>query len=220
MANEDGPDRSAAERVSPQDMEEAAARIAALEAELQEALFDNGVLRLQLDMLASTDLVTGLPNANGLLEVLEKAVARQARSGEPFAVMFVAIPALERVAERFGRDGLDDALRHAGALVGACLRRLDTVGRIDDGGLLAVLPMLEGDGAAAVIGRIEHLLATVPMVVGDEETITLVPAFAVVISDPHHPVDPSVTLDELAAAREAAAPGAAVVIRTGVDPSG
>jgi diguanylate cyclase (GGDEF)-like protein len=200
-------------------MAEATARIAVLEAEVQEALFDNGVLRLQLDTLASTDPVTGLPNANGLRDILEKAVARQARCGEPFAVMFIALAALERVAEEFGENCMDDALRHAGALVGASLRRLDTVGRIDDGGLLAVLPMLEGDGVAGVIGRIEHLLTTVPMVL-DDETITLIPAFAVVVSDSRRPVDPAITLDELAAAREVAVPGAAVVVRSGVDGPG
>ncbi len=216
MANEEGTvHHPAAEGPPPRDLEEATARIDALEAELQEVLFNNGVLRLQLDMLASTDIVTGLPNANGLLEVLEKAVARHARSGETFAVMFVGISALERVAERFGKEGLEDALRHAGALVGACLRRLDTVGRIDEEGLLAVMPMLEERGVPAVIARIEHILETVPMVFDDEDAIRLVPSFAVVISGPAASIDPPAMMRELVAARQAAVPGTAVVIHSG-----
>ncbi len=218
--NDEGIAAHAAEGPPPKDLGEATARIAALEAELREAQFDNGVMRLQLNMLASTDIVTGLPNANGLLEVLEKATARHARSGEPFAVMFVALAALERAGERFGKRGMDDALRHAGALVGACLRRLDTVGRIDDGGLMAVMPMLEESGVSAVIARVEHILETVPMVFEDEASIPLVPSFAVVTSDPSSSVDPATMLGELAAAREQAAPGAPVVIRCGNDAAG
>jgi len=216
MANEEGTaHETAGEARVPRDLDEAAARIAQLEAELQEALFDNGVLRLQLDMLASTDIVTGLPNANGILEVVEKAAARHARSGETFALMFVGIPALQRVAERFGREGLEDALRHASALVGACVRRLDTVGRVDEEGLVAVMPMLEERGIPAVVTRMEHLLQTVPMVF-DEESIHLVPSFAVVMSNPQAGVDPSAMMSELIAARDRAVPGVAVVVRAGV----
>ena len=99
--------------------ESAEARVAQLEARLADAEADNGVLRLQLDMLTSTDIVTGLPNSNGIAAQLQKAAARYSRSGEAFGLMHVGFPAFERIAEERGRHALEDAMRHAGSLVGA-----------------------------------------------------------------------------------------------------
>ena len=108
---------------------DAAARVAQLEERLAEAEADNGVMRLQLDMLTATDIVTGLPNSNGIAAQLQKAAARYSRSGEAFGLMHVGFPAFERIAEDRGRRALEEAMRHAGALVGAAVRHHTTVCR-------------------------------------------------------------------------------------------
>lgn len=190
---------------------EAAARIAELELRLQEAEADNGVLRLQLDMLTSTDIVTGLPNANGIAAHLQKAAARYSRSGEAFALMNIGFPAFDRIAEDRGRRALESAMRHAGSLVGAAVRQLDTVGRIDDTGLVCVMPMMSDDGVAPVIDRVEKILDSTPMVLEDGEQLYLVPEFTVVVCSTAARVDPPIVLNRLLDIRGSAAPGAPVV---------
>ncbi len=189
----------------------AEARIAQLEARLAEAEADNGVLRLQLDMLTATDIVTGLPNSNGIAAQLQKAAARYSRSGEAFALMHIGFPAFARISEERGRHALEDAMRHAGSLVGAAVRQLDTVGRIDDDGLVCVMPMMSDDGVKPVVSRIEKVLDSTPMIFEDDEEIYLVPAFTIVICSTAARVDPPTIMNRLIDARSLAAPGTPII---------
>lgn len=189
----------------------AEARIAELELRLAEAEADNGVLRLQLDMLTSTDIVTGLPNANGIAAHLQKAAARYSRSGEAFGLMDIGFPAFARIGEVKGRRALEDTMRHAGSLIGAAIRQLDTVGRIDDTGLVCVMPMMGDDGTSPVIARVEKVLDSSPMVFDDGEEVYLVPAFTVVVCSTAARVDPPKVMNRLLEARSEAAPGAPVI---------
>ncbi len=191
--------------------ESAEARIAQLEARLAEAEADNGVLRLQLDMLTSTDIVTGLPNSNGIAAQLQKAAARYSRSGEAFALMHVGFPAFIRIGDERGRHALEDAMRHAGSLVGAAVRQLDTVGRIDDDGLVCVMPMMSDDGVKPVVGRIEKVLDSTPVIFDDDEEIYLVPAFTIVICSTAARIDPPAIMNRLIDARTMATPGTPVI---------
>ncbi len=191
--------------------ESAEARIAHLEERLAEAEADNGVLRLQLDMLTSTDIVTGLPNSNGIAAQLQKAAARYSRSGEAFALMHIGFPAFARIADDRGRHALEDAMRHAGSLVGAAVRQLDTVGRIDEEGLVCVMPMMSDDGVNPVITRVERVLESTPMLFDDEKEIYLVPEFTIVICSTAARVDPPTIMNRLLDARAQAAPGVPVV---------
>jgi len=191
--------------------ESAEARIAHLEARLAEAEADNGVLRLQLDMLTSTDIVTGLPNSNGIAAQLQKAAARYSRSGEAFALMHIGFPAFAVIGEERGRHALEDAMRHAGSLVGAAVRQLDTVGRIDEEGLVCVMPMMSDDGVTPVINRVERVLESTPMLYEDDVEIYLVPEFTIVICSTAARVDPPTIMNRLLDARAQAKPGSPVV---------
>jgi len=191
--------------------ESAEERIARLEERLAEAEADNGVLRLQLDMLTSTDIVTGLPNANGISAQLQKATARYSRSGEAFGLMHVGFPAFARIREEHGRRALEDAMRHAGSLVGAAVRQLDTVGRVDEDGLVCVMPMMSDDGVSPVVGRIEKVLDSSPLVLDDGQEIYLVPAFTVVICSTAARVDAPAVMNRLVDARSLAVPGTPII---------
>ncbi|NOX24430.1 MAG: diguanylate cyclase [Actinobacteria bacterium] len=159
------------------------ARIAELKSQIDELRLENGTLRLQLDVLSSTDIVTGLPNTNGILQTLDSVVARHNRAGEAFGVMLVRVPAIATIGEHHGRAGVNDALRHAGALIAAGLRRLDMVGRLDDSAFLAVLPMLDEAGCDTVVTRLSKLLASVPMTF-ERDRLEMKPQITIALSAP------------------------------------
>ena len=168
-------------------------RIADHEGQIDELRIENGTLRLQLDVLSSTDIVTGLPNTNGILQTLDSVIARHERSGEAFGVMLVRVGAIAEVGERHGRAGVNDALRHAGALIAAGLRRLDTVGRFDDSAFLAVLPMLDAEGCDTVVTRLCKLLTSVPMTF-ERDRLTIEPQVTIALSSPGVHIDSQVIL--------------------------
>jgi hypothetical protein len=102
-------------------------------------------------------------------------------------------------------------MRHAGSLVGAAVRQLDTVGRVDDEGLVCVMPMMSDDGVAPVVNRIERVLDSTPLLLDDDEEIYLVPAFTVVICSTAARVDPPAVMNRLVEARSEAVPGTPIV---------
>lgn len=119
------------------------ARFVALEEE-------NAHLRLQLAVMSSTDSVTGLANRTGIVDSIEMALHRLVRMGEPFAVVGV------RFAELAGldltRDRID-AVRDLGALLAACLRDVDQVGRLDETTFMVILANVPTDHVTTVTDR-------------------------------------------------------------------
>ena len=188
-------------------LETAMRRIDELESQLDKALFDAGNLRLQLDMLSVTDTLTGLRNLNGIITAIERAAVRATRSAEPFALMSIDFPELRSLRET-DRDGYDDAVRHYGSLISACLRRLDTVGRVDDSSFHVVLPMLDEPGIEPVLERINRLVERMPLT---EESPA--PTFTILLSNPAGTNDVKGMIRELATARERAGDESPVIIR-------
>jgi len=177
-----------------------------LRTQLQECRGEVNRLRLLLDVQSTIDLATGLYNAQGMLEPVQGAMHRLARTGEPFAVIVVDLPGVAAA----GREVRDDAMRHAGALLSATVRSLDRVGRIGESALMLVLPQLGAAGVQIVLERIDRSLGVIPLE-GDKESIPLDTAFTVLLS-PAEPMEPEELLDRVAAAREGAAVGSTVIV--------
>ena len=198
---------------TPKTLEDALSRIAELEAQLEKALFDAGNLRLQLDMFSITDTVTGLRNINGLVTALERAAERARRSGESFALMSVEFDSFAAIAAEHGSQARDDVVRHAGSLISACIRRLDTVGRIEDTGFHVVLPMMDENGVEPVVNRMSKLLSRMPFEAGGEE-YPLDPMITILLSNPAGTNDVQRMVKELATARERAGEVNPLVVRS------
>ena len=189
--------------------EETLGRIAELEGVIEGQRDEIGLLRLQLEMLSATDVATGLPNLTGLMQTIEKEVARHRRTKEAFGLMAVEIPALRRV-ELHGAAALHDALRHCGAMISAGLRTSDTVGRVDEATFVATLPMMSREGAVAIIERIDTNLQAMPLTF-DEETVRLIPAFSVIFCGEECTSSAEELSDALDEVRQEAVPGAPVI---------
>ncbi len=196
----------------PASLTDAVTRIRELENQLDKALFDAGNLRLQMDMFSITDTLTGLRNVNGVITAVERAAVRARRSGESFALMAVDFPALAQIGETFGQKAYDDAVRHCGALISACLRRLDTVGRMDEEGFHCVLPMLDTPGVDPVVARMTDLLARMPMEF-DDAVVPLEPVFTIMLNNPDGPNDVQRMVRELTIARDRRSADSPTIIR-------
>ncbi len=184
--------------------ERALERIAGLQEELEACRGEIGTLKLQLDILATTDSVTGLPNVHGMVELIEDAGHRLARTGEPFAVMMVRVPELEVIHSQGEPDVYREALRHTAALIVAGLRQVDKVGRLDTATFVATLPSLTHQGVDGVVDRLTKLLHAVPLTLADRRGFRLQPEIAVVLSREGGTVEVPVLLDFLYDGRDAA----------------
>jgi GGDEF domain-containing protein len=179
-------------------------RIAELESALRERTAEVRRLRLQMDVLAGTDAATGLANRNGILDLIDMALARLERNQEPFAVAAMGFPGLE--ARGDGAIDVTD-IQHVSALLTAGLRRLDRMARIDVGVFAGVLPGLTLEHVAVVESRVRTILGAG----ADDEPD---PRFAVVLVDAESAArEPGELLDRAERAQAELRPGATTVVR-------
>jgi diguanylate cyclase (GGDEF)-like protein/PAS domain S-box-containing protein len=92
----------------------------------EQALIDK---QQQLDALARTDTLTGLPNRRSIEEHTTKAIARTRRSKIPLAVMYLDVDHFKQVNDTYGHGGGDQVLREFGLRLKQSIRDTDAAAR-------------------------------------------------------------------------------------------
>ncbi len=91
---------------------------------------DNKQHEQQLQLLARSDPLTGLPNRRGFEEKLREAVLRSVRSGQFMALMYLDIDHFKLINDTLGHAGGDDVLKEFALRLRASVRATDTVCRL------------------------------------------------------------------------------------------
>jgi len=97
---------------------------------------------MRLEELATTDLLTGLPNHGTLAELLEQEVERTQHYRRSCALLFMDIDHFKALNDGFGHAAGDTMLHEFATVVRATLRKLDTLGRWGGEEFVALLPYL------------------------------------------------------------------------------
>lgn len=119
--------------------------------------------------MALFDRLTGLPNRLLLEDRLEQARHRAARTGRPFAVMFVDLDRFKPVNDIFGHVVGDAVLGAVAQRLLKSVRQEDTVARIGGDEFAVVLADLGQAGDAALVGdKILEALAQPICIAGHE----------------------------------------------------
>jgi diguanylate cyclase (GGDEF)-like protein len=114
----------------------------------------------QLQILATTDSLTGLFNRRHFMEVLEAEWSRFTRYYRSLSVLMVDIDHFKTVNDRYGHAVGDEAIR---AMASACLhgkRRSDVVGRVGGEEFAILLPETTRSQAKTVAERIRKHIAS------------------------------------------------------------
>jgi diguanylate cyclase (GGDEF)-like protein len=107
----------------------------------------NTELIARLEREATTDPLTGAWNRRFILEELERAVSRAARSGEPLSVLMFDMDDFKRVNDTQGHLAGDRLLRDVAQALRDSLRKGDVLGRYGGDEFLLVAP---GDRESAL----------------------------------------------------------------------
>lgn len=87
-------------------------------------------LETQVRFLAGHDSLTGLPNRSQFRDLLDGALGRAARSGQPVALLVLDLDRLQSVNAKMGHSTADNALKHMAERIRKTARKGDTVARI------------------------------------------------------------------------------------------
>ena len=116
-------------------------------------------LELELRMRASRDALTGIYNRGAIIDVLQKELARRARTQEPVSVIFCDLDHFKDINDTYGHQAGDEVLREVTRRMSATLRPYDSFGRYGGEELLGVLPNCEMAGALEVAERMRAAVA-------------------------------------------------------------
>jgi diguanylate cyclase (GGDEF)-like protein len=99
---------------------------------------------------ARVDFLTGLANRHALIEAIERAIARQGRDAEPFALLFLDLDGFKQVNDRSGHAAGDRVLCEVAVALRASLRGIDIAARIggDEFAVLLTGAQIDVAGAA------------------------------------------------------------------------
>lgn len=112
----------------------------------------------QIEELAQTDDLTGLPNRRTMVKLLDDEIARGQR-GAPCAVAMIDIDWFKRINDGYGHPAGDEVLRTLAITVFANIRPNDRFGRYGGEEFLLVLPGTDGDEAEHIVDRLRKLIA-------------------------------------------------------------
>lgn len=127
----------------------------------------------ELEVLSSTDVLTGLANRRVFFTRLEDELARSAREGYPVAVLMIDVDRFKAVNDAHGHQAGDDVLRALGAKLRELVRGRDVVARLGGEELGMVLPDTPLDGAQLVARRVLEVARTVKVPGGASVTVSI-----------------------------------------------
>jgi diguanylate cyclase (GGDEF)-like protein/putative nucleotidyltransferase with HDIG domain len=141
---------------------------------------------------ATTDYLTGLPNAGSLFLHLEREIARCNRSGLPLGVFVSDLDGFKQVNDKLGHlEGNKLLQMFARGLKAAC-REYDYAARMGGDEFVIVVPGLQNDGARELVERLQTAIAQAGAAVCGDQKVSVSVGYA------FYPVD-STSAEELLA---------------------
>ena len=123
----------------------------------------------RLSLLATTDMLTNLPNHRALQSLLEQECERARRFGRPLSLLFFDGDRFKTVNDTYGHAVGDVVLRELGERTRSVLRAGDTIGRFGGEEFLVLLPETDEAEAKCVAERLRGAVAAFPLATQEVE---------------------------------------------------
>jgi diguanylate cyclase (GGDEF)-like protein/putative nucleotidyltransferase with HDIG domain len=134
---------------------------------------ENALRFQQAESSASTDYMTGLPNARSLFLHLDGELARCRRLNSPLVVLVCDMNGFKQVNDKHGHLEGNRVLHSVAKKLKECCREYDYVARMGGDEFVLVLPGLRPDQLAQKIQRLKAITAEAGREIVAEETLSL-----------------------------------------------
>ena len=117
---------------------------------------DNARTRSELELLATTDDLTGLPNRRRFRSELEREIAAARRYRSPLSLLLLDLDDFKAINDGYGHESGDRALKEIARAIQLRLRAPDLAARIGGDEFGVLLPQTEGEAAEALARDLEQ----------------------------------------------------------------
>ena len=121
---------------------------------------------------ASTDFLTGLPNARSICAHLDSELARSERSGQPLAVLLCDLNGFKTVNDNFGHLVGNKLLEEIARNFRTVCREYDLVGRLGGDEFILILPEFTTTTVKELMPRIELAVVEAGRIVCGKKVVT------------------------------------------------
>ncbi|NOU14300.1 MAG: GGDEF domain-containing protein, partial [Methylococcaceae bacterium] len=128
--------------------------------EIQQFTADLSLANRRLEMMANTDILTGLPNRRYALTRLEQEWETALRFNRPISLLILDLDHFKSVNDSHGHDAGDIVLSHAAKLMKAAARTSDVVCRLGGEEFLVIATNTDGATAVLLAERIRSAIQT------------------------------------------------------------
>lgn len=128
-------------------------------AAIERDLTEHKKLENHLERLASTDMLTGLPNRMAILNTAEKEFTRAKRYSRPFTVIMIDIDHFKSINDNYGHAAGDHVLVSTAQILKGNLRDTDVLGRVGGEEFILLLPDTPKTNAEYVAERMREGLS-------------------------------------------------------------
>lgn len=125
----------------------------------------------QLERMAMSDPLTGLPNRRAFEEALARDLARTERSGGMLTLILIDADHFKKVNDTYGHQAGDIVLRALSDVLRECTRTSDMAARIGGEEFALVLPQTDSDNAHVVAERVRMRFAVRKIVLDDGRVV-------------------------------------------------
>lgn len=171
-------DRAVAETLA--NLAGVAMRVARQFAELEAA-------NARLDVLATTDALTGVANRRSFDDALALQHATALRYGVPYGLLMADVDHFKLYNDRYGHPAGDRALAAVAGLLRRALRTMDGLFRYGGEELVALLPHQRRDGTAAAAERLRRCVEAAGLEHAGNPPGVLTLSFGAAVFDPAEP---------------------------------
>lgn len=136
-------------------------------------LSEQHVAREKLEHMASTDLLTGLPNRRHLENTLQSHIEQAHQTGEQFGLFFVDLDMFKEVNDTLGHSWGDELLRAVSQRLQECLADNGLITRFGGDEFVVVSDALDDTGASELAGKLTDCFQQAFELSGESVRITL-----------------------------------------------
>ena len=144
----------------------------AMNAKMAQAI-ENALKYQRAESSATTDYLTGLPNARSLFLHMDRELARAKRSGTSLTVMVADLDGFKQINDRFGHLEGNRVLQSFARRVRAICREYDYVARLGGDEFVVIVPNLSAETANTKATQLRELAKQAGLEVCDEELLSL-----------------------------------------------